>query len=371
MPARQQENALETYLRRTFTVAERDSELTRLPPPDEPFVATWQAWAREAEDLGHGGAWEVLRRRLPQLAFPIREGIRSSEAYRAATLRGAPVADLAEATGLDVLHPESMELEIHLSPAGRIPVLTIRERETFVRVLQALVKRNEPEPIPDAQGAVMVAGYNNWERIREHRRRWEALDPAERERQTWKEEFAHLVPQKELYQDRFLILSDGPYSAVPAHDLGLTDEAWRETSLAIRREHECAHYFTRRLFGSMENHLLDEVLADWAGMTGATGTYRADWFLRFLGVEPGAPPTLRPGGRLEIYRGDPPLPDAAFTELMALAVRVARNLERLEQEDPVGASPAARGRRLAALASLRLDELAAAGALWKDKGPGS
>lgn len=370
MPHRQDENALAAYLERTFPVAERSSELAALPPPDEPFVATWQAWAEEAAAEGPRGAWSVLSRHLPQLAFPIRQGMRSTEAYRAATLQGAPVADLAEATGLDVPHPESIELEIHPSPAGRIPVLTIRERETFVRVLQALVKRNEPVPIPDAQGAVMVAGYNNWERIREHRRRWEALDPAERERDAWKEEFAWIVPQKELYQDRFLILSDGPYSAVPAADLGLSEDAWRETSLAIRRDHECAHYFTRRLFGSMENHLLDEVLADWAGMTAATGTYRADWFLRFLGVEPGNPPTLRPGGRLEIYRGDPPLPDDAFSDLMALAVRVARNLERWEREDPVGASPAARARRLAALAARSLDELARED-IWKDKGPGS
>lgn len=368
MPSPQHEDAWKTYLERTFPVESRRSALASLPLPDEPFVATWQAWAQEAQARG---AWAVLSDHLPQLAFPVRAGMSSTDAYRAATRQGALPGDLPEATGLEVPYPESVELTIHRSPAGRVPVITIRERETFVLILQALVKRNEPVPIPPAQGAVMVAGYNDWERIRAHRRRWEALKDGERERSTWQEEFAYLVPQKELYQDRFLILSDGPYSAVPADDLGLTDEAWRETSLAIRRDHECAHYFTRRLFGSMENHLLDEVLADWAGMTGALGTYRADWFLRFLGVEPGDPPTLRPGGRLEIYRGDPPLPDAAFTELMALAVRVARSLERLEKEDPVGASPAARGRRLAALASLRLDELAAADAPWKDKGPGS
>lgn len=358
MSPSQQNRPLDAYLKRTFPVDRRRGRLGRLPPPDEPFVSIWEGWAHEAKTRG---AWAVLRERLPQLAFPVREGTSSTDAYRAATLQGTPVEDLSEATGLEPPRPASIELAIHPSPAGRIPVLTIRDRETFVRVLQALVKRNEPVPIPDAQGAVMVSGYNDWERIRDHRRRWEALDPDAREHPTWREAFSALVPHKDRYQDRFLILSDGPYSAVPAAELGLEEDRWRDLSLKIRRDHECAHYFTRRLFDSMENHLLDEVLADWAGLTAATGSYRADWFLRFLGIETvgdGHSPTLRPDGRLEIYRGDPPLPDEDFAELMKLAVRIARGLERLERETPVGTSAGDRGLRLAALASFRLDELA-------------
>jgi hypothetical protein len=186
----------------------------------------------------------------------------------------------------------------------------------------------------------MISGYNNWERIRERLRQGEAMES--------------ILPSKELYQDRFILLSDGPYSAVPAADLGLDDPEWRRISLEIRRDHECAHYFTRRLFGSMRNNVLDELIADYAGMVAATGAFRADWFLRFLGLEDY--PRYRPDGRLNLYRGDPPLSDDAFRSLHALVRSAAENLERFGAR---GRTLSERALVLSALASLRLDDLAA------------
>jgi hypothetical protein len=181
----------------------------------------------------------------------------------------------------------------------------------------------------------MVSGYNNWGRIRGLLRQGE--------------EFARITPHRELYQDRFILLSDGPYSAVPAAQLGLGEAAWREMSLVIRPEHECTHYFTRRLFGSMRNNLLDELIADYAGITAALGRFRADWCLRFLSA------------RLEIYRGKPPLSEGAFRILSALLKAAAENLEGFETDLD---QPA----RIAALASLRLEDLASpeAGALLEN-----
>jgi len=324
---------------------------TRFPLPDEPFVAFWEAVAEESRTRG---AFAVLRERLPQLAFPIREGIGETEPYRAATRRGAPVESIAEATGLELEHPEAVELEIYESPAGRIPLLIARRRPEFVALIRALTKRNEPAPVPEAQGALMVSGYNNWSRVGELRRQWEGQEPAEREEATWAEQFQKLQPRRELYQDRFILLSDGPYSAVPAGDLGLEKEEWREISLAIRRDHECAHYLTRRLFGSMRNNALDELIADYAGITGATGRFRADWFLRFVGLEDF--PRYRAGARLDIYRGDPPLSDGAFRVLHRLLRDAAVNLERFD------GAKVPKAVTIAALASFRLEELAAPGA---------
>jgi hypothetical protein len=188
----------------------------------------------------------------------------------------------------------------------------------------------------------MIGGFNNWARIRELRRRGEEITQA---------------TPKEHYQDRFILLSDGPYSAVPAAGLGLEEEEWREISLAIRRDHECAHYFTRRLFGSMRNNVLDELIADYAGMVVAVGTFRGDWFLRFLGLEDY--PQYRPGGRLDLYRGDPPLSDGAFRVLHALVWTAAENLERFDaQFQGRPRTLADRALTLATLASLRLDEIA-------------
>ena len=131
--------------------------------------------------------------------------------------------------------------------------------------------------------------------------------------QSWPEEFQRIKAQKELYQDRFIILSTGPYSNVHAGEIGLDPEDWLKLSLVIRREHECAHYFTRRVFSSMRNSLLDEIIADYCGITAAVGRFRADWLLRFFGLE--SFPHYREGGRLQNYRGTPALSDPAFVVL--------------------------------------------------------
>ncbi|HSK80394.1 MAG TPA: hypothetical protein VLQ45_28330 [Thermoanaerobaculia bacterium] len=293
---------------------------TELPLPDEPFVAVWEDWERQARERG---AFAVLREHLPQLRFPIREGISGTEAYRAATLRGVPPEEIPEATGLALPRPELVEIVLHKSPAGRIPLVIVRGREEFVALLRAIARKNEPAPVPDAQGALMISGYNNWTRIH-------ALGA----------EFRRLQAQKELYQDRFILLSNGPYSAVPAADLGLSEEEWREMSLVLRREHECTHYLTRRLFGSMRNNVLDEILADYAGITAAAGRFREDWLLRFLYA------------RLDLYRGDPPLSDGAFRVLRSLLEAAAGNIERWD-------GPGDRTARVLTLASLRLEDLAA------------
>ena len=335
------------YNENVFDLGALTSEV-RFPLPDEPFVAFWEDVEREARTRG---AFAVLRERLPQLRFPIRAGISETEPYRAATRHGVPAETLPEATGLEIARPEAIEVVIHPSPAGRIPLLIARSRPEFVALIRALTKKNEPEPVPDAQGALMVSGYNNWSRVGELRRRWESLDPAARETATWGEELQRTP--RELYQDRFILLSDGPYSAVPAADLGLDETEWRQMSLVIRREHECAHYLTRRLFGSMRNNLLDELIADYAGLVAATGGFRADWFLRFVGLEEF--PRYRPGGRLDLYRGKPPLSDGAFRVLQALVKSAACNLERFR-------GPREMALTIATLASLRLEDLASEGA---------
>jgi hypothetical protein len=355
---------LRRYTARAFDPAALASGAA-LPLPDEPFVAFWEARAAEAQERG---AVAVLAEHLPQLRFPVREGISETAAYRDATRRGVPPAEIAEATGLELARPDLVELVLHPSPAGRIPLLIARGRDEFVALLRALAGRNEPRPVLASQGALMVSGYSNWSRLTELRRSWEKTDPAARETATWSEEMARLAAShRDLYQDRFILLSDGPYSAVPAAALGLSDEAWREASLLIRRDHECAHYLTRRLFGSMQDHALDELIADYRGVTAAAGAFRADWFLRFLGLEDF--PRFRPGGRLEVYRGKPPLSDGAFRALQGVVKAAAENVERFDAgrgpEAPSDAPPDApdteRRRTLTALAIgvLGLDRLAA------------
>jgi hypothetical protein len=331
----------------------------QLPLGDEPMVSFWEKCVAEAASRG---SFAALRSRLPQLCFPIRAGISGDPQYLAATRRGVEPGELAAATGLALRRPAALGVVLHPSAAGRIPVITTRCREDFVSLVQALSKRNEPWPVPAAMGAQMISGYLSWGRVRELRQAWEATPVKERVTATFADELERLKPQRELYQDRFILLSDGPYSAVPAAALGLEEAHWREISLAIRREHECTHYFTRRLFGVMRNHLLDELIADYVGVTAAMGRLQPGWLPRFLGIE--ELPRYRSGGRLEVYQGTPPLSPAAFEVIQRLAFAAVANLARFDASRlPPLDTPRARALCIAALASLRLDELAGAAAL--------
>ncbi|HVS35676.1 MAG TPA: hypothetical protein VMS17_08840 [Gemmataceae bacterium] len=288
-------------------------EAPSLPLPAEAHVEVWREYAAQAAKTG---AWNALRPRLPQLQFPVRAGISGAPDYLAATRRGEPPTG----EGLAPRAPDALRLAIHDSLAGPVPVLSTADRGDFVLMVQALSCRNEPAPVPDSMGACLIAGFNNWDRIHRLQAR---CDPA-----AWPEEFQRIVPHKSLYQDRFLILFEGPYSSVSAADMGLPWHEWLRLSRVIRLAHECTHYLSLRLFGSTLAHPLDELIADYAGIAAACGRYRADWALRFLGLEDSA--SYRPGARLENYRGQPPLSDAAFGVLQRLLLAAAENLERFD-----------------------------------------
>jgi hypothetical protein len=325
-----------------------DQDQHQWPLADEPFVAVWEEYLAEAQTKG---VWATLQERLVQLCFPIQAGMSQNPAYMAVTRKGMPVEGLAEATGLELKAPDQLQLALHSSPAGRIPLLITACREDFVSLVQAFTRRNEPEPVPEAMGAAIVAGYNNWDRVHRYRQAWEQTQDLG---STWPQAFSRLRQDKVLYQDTLIILSDGPYSGVSAAELGLAEPAWRQLSLIIRREHECAHYLTRRAFNTMQNNLIDELLADYLGLVAALGRFQAGWFLRFMGLE--RYPLYRQGGRLENYRGQPPLSDRAFSVLQALVKSAAENLESLDtrlRRDPAGLDI------FLALTCLTLEEIAA------------
>jgi hypothetical protein len=325
-----------------------------LPLESEPHITDWKGYAVEAESIG---TFSALKQHLVQLQFPIRSGISQTDDYRAATRKGQTTVEMATATGLVLQEPEALKLLIHPTVAGAIPVIITGCRADFVALVQALTRRNEPDSIPDSMGSVIVGGYNNWSRVRQYRQAWESRQPQPVSEPDWQVEFQNLIPQKSRYQDRFILLSRGVYSAVSAVELGLPEAEWLESSLMVRLEHECCHYFTRRVFGVMRNNALDELIADYQGIISVNyGQYRADWFLRFVGLE--AFPHYRQGGRLQNYRGEPPLSDRAFTILQCLVKDAAENLERFNHRhlDELQTS-ASRSRLLVILTTLTLEDL--------------
>lgn len=342
----------------------RTDAVPPLPLEDEPMAAAWRGYAAEARSEG---AAATLARHLVQLRFPVRAGISETDEYRRATRRGEAAAADPFQPGLEWRDPASISMEVAATMAGGVPVIVAGDRADFVALVQALTGRNEPIEVPDAMGACLVKGLNNWSRIADLRAAWTART-GESDDAAWAVEFQQVVPRKDLYQDRIVVLSRGPYSATPAAAAGYGAGAWLDRSLAIRREHELTHYFTYRVFGSMRSHVVDELVADFIGLAIGGDGYRADLALRFLGLENF--PAYRPGGRLEHYRGDPALSDDAFAVVQRLVVGAARNLEALaERAKPSPHDLAALGRLTVGLVSSTIEELAsedAVRAVWSD-----
>jgi hypothetical protein len=322
-----------------------------LPLPDEPLADAWRAYADHARETG---VFNVLREHLVQLRFPIATGMSDDDAYRRATRRGDFGAADGFAPGLVLEAPDALELTVPSTMGGSVPILVAGNRSDFAWLVQALTGRNEPIDVPDAMGACLVKGLNNWSRVAAYRSEWAASSPGADDA-AWAAEFQRLIPRKALYQDRLILLSRGPYSATPAAAAGLSEGEWRGASLAIRREHELTHYFTYRVFGTMRTHVVDELVADFVGLVRGFGAYRPGLALRFLGLE--SHPTYRVGGRLEHYRGE--LSDEAFGAVQTLAVRAVRNLGALaETALPSVDDLEGLGRLTLQLVSLAIEELA-------------
>ncbi|MGN0630445.1 MAG: DUF7005 family protein [Ruminococcus sp.] len=155
-------------------------------------------------------------------------------------------------------HPELLRIEIYNSFVGEIPIIYVPDTEDFENlVTNAIYKGVRPEQLSQT-GASFAFGKST----------------------------------------RFIILSSKPYSNIPACELGLDEADWANKSMIIRREHECTHYFTKLHYGISRNCLHDELMADFFGLYEAFGYYKAEYFLKFMGVIPGS------GGRLKFYTSE-------------------------------------------------------------------
>lgn len=280
---------------------------------NEIFVPDWIAAVEEAR---RHGAVPALRRMLFEMNFPVAAGVSQTPLYQ----------ELALAGGKDVsalLHclPEGPPWEnepgfrffLHESGIGLIPVLLPGSRADFLTLVRAIVHQGEPVDIPASTGSMFINGYRN-------RRRYLMVRHA----------LASGVLQAEwrdpqLWRDKFIIVSSGPYSGVPAAALGYVEKEWPAVSLRIRVAHESTHYVARRLFPRLKFSLQDELIADFAGLMQATGSFAARTFLTFMGLEHF--PSYRPGGRFENYQKELRVSPESFLAVGRLLVEAARHLE--------------------------------------------
>ncbi|GAB6181631.1 hypothetical protein JCM14036_29500 [Desulfotomaculum defluvii] len=326
-----------------------------IPLPDELFVRDWEEYI---SDISQQGFFASLRKRLVQLNFPIGKEMSQNTNYQLATRSGI-VTSSPEINKVELKEPDNIEVYLYQTLAGKIPVMQIRNRSDFETLVRVFAHKNEPVLIPPSMGACMIKGYNNWDRVNKYKEKWHSdNDYKENSDLLWKLEFEKMKSHKEFYRDTFLILSGNEYSNVPAVMLGLTSDEWQRLSLVIRREHEATHYCTLRFWGSARNDLLDELIADYMGLVAATGSFRAQWFLCFMGLEDY--PSFRTGGRLANYIKNRELSAEAFEKLKLYINSAARNLEAFSNKyAPIIYHGEGKYQMLLAMSKMNLIELAA------------
>lgn len=133
---------------------------------------------------------------------------------------------------------------------GKLPVIATQNHKDFLNVEAILNGRNNLLELPLTVNAFTISAKN-----------------------------------KNIRGQRLILLNRAPYSNIPAKRLNLRDAEWLELSHILRLRHECAHYETLRIFGSMKNHALDEILADATGQLAAFGNFSSARQKLFFGLQ--------------------------------------------------------------------------------------
>ena len=265
-----------------------------------------------------------LARRLPQLYVAPAEG--AQDAHRLAAGRGIAPHD---ANLRHFVTSEDDELREVDTPAGPVEVVFLANRRDFETFLQVVGNKARPVPIAPTIGAMTYVGLADWGAVAKARADYEASGGT-----LWQQEFARLARQPGMFRMELIVISEGPYSNLPASQTPYGEEEWTRVSREIRLHHECSHVVCRRLLPTDIAPVWDEVTADVVGLLCATGRYDAALACKFLGI--GAEGYA--GGRLVEYLGEEQKQriDEVAQELCAAMERI----QQMSESQAVGAPDA-------------------------------
>ncbi|MEA5461133.1 hypothetical protein VB796_18870 [Arcicella sp. LKC2W] len=288
---------------------------------DEPYIHSWETYC---EKSSKHGTFQTLKNCYPQLHFPIEEGINKTQAYIDAVLKGK-TESINLVNKLKLNNPDGIEICIHKSIAGKVPVLKIPDGQDFIKIIQCLLHKNNPISVPLSMGAILINGINNWDRLNNLKNDWLKNNPTG----NWSKEFSNnVLSNPDLFKDKIIILSTKPYSNVNASQLGMSDIEWGQYSYSIRLEHECTHLYTLKKYGYASNNLHDELIADYIGIVKTNGKYNINWMLSFMGLE--NYPNYRKGARLENYLGNSDLSFENFSTLTTIIKNAIENIANFD-----------------------------------------
>lgn len=253
---------------------------------------------------------EELARRFPSLMVAPHAG--AGKAWRKAALKG----DVPKGANLDHFEgTKSDSLSVVDTPAGPVEVLFLKLRHDFECFLCCTVHRGELVPIAPSIGASTIEGLPDWAKIRGEAARatiaGEDVSAA----------LSDFIAAKR-HATTLVLVSWGPYSALPFLETPYTSDEWLDISLDIRTFHELAHVVCRRILPELRSAVYDEICADFNGLLRATGSYDDTLAAKILGVcEQGYT-----GGRLEEYLHEDQMDsiDAIAREVRAVCADIAR-----------------------------------------------
>ena len=267
-------------------------------------------------------ALEALAQRFPQLYVAPAEG--AQDIHRRAAAFGI------EPDGATLDHfittPEDELREVD-TPAGPVEVLFLKERADFETFLQIVGHKSSPNPIARTVGAITYRGLVDWGKVAAAKATYRATGGDD-----WPAEFARLAKQPGAFRSELIVISEGPYSNVPANQTPYDEERWLCISREIRLHHECAHVVCRRTMPDDVLPVWDEVTADVVGLLCAIGRYDAALAARFLGVAPDG----YAGGRLAEYLSDEQAQriDEVAAEVFAACAKIEQACGQTQASEP-------------------------------------
>lgn len=269
-----------------------------------------------------GEALAVLAKRFPQLYVAPAEGAQT--AHRLAAGRG--IAPAGADLGHFVTSPEDELREVD-TPAGPVEVVFLHNRSDFETFLQIVGHKAEPVPIARTVGAITYRGIADWGKVAAAHAAYVAAGGDD-----WPNEFARLARQPGAFRAEIVVISEGPYSNVPANQTPYDEERWLCISREIRLHHECAHVVCRRTMPDDVLPVWDEVTADVVGLLCAIGRYDAALAARFLGVAPDG----YAGGRLAEYLSDEQAQriDEVAAEVFAACAKIEQACGQTQASEP-------------------------------------
>lgn len=261
-----------------FDYSNLHDEIT-FPLEDENFIKTWRKYE---DDAANQGVFPVIRKAVPHLNFPIDDKLADTTEYKDAVLYANISPGRQASVGIGLKAPEKLQLAIIPTDAGSLPMVYIPEREDFEAVIKALNFSNTNIEIVPKITSYLVRDFRNSDRISILRDRYNKKKALMNLNTTWRDEYAKILLNKELYLDTFIAVYGGNASAIPAEDVGLSEDEWKAKSIVIGREKEAMRYYMKRIFQVEKPHPYVELIAYFAAIDTAFSSFQADKLLKLM-----------------------------------------------------------------------------------------